>query len=109
MSVCIYLPNGKVGFIFARPEITDNSAMRAGGMEIEIVKPFRHSSSNLTGKFSLWTIPFKADQARVFFQFQSALQFELTYEGVSPMYGGRVREDGSSLEIDPEKSFAKAL
>jgi hypothetical protein len=34
---------------------------------------------------------------------------ELDYEGVSPMYGGEtVREDGTPIEIDPEKSFAKA-
>ena len=34
---------------------------------------------------------------------------DLDYEGVSPMYGGEtVKADGSPLEIDPEKSFAKA-
>jgi hypothetical protein len=34
---------------------------------------------------------------------------ELDYEGVAPMWGGEtVKEDGSPLEIDPEKSFAKA-
>jgi hypothetical protein len=33
----------------------------------------------------------------------------LDYEGVSPMFGGEtVREDGRAIEIDPEKSFAKA-
>ena len=33
----------------------------------------------------------------------------LDYEGVSPMFGGQtVKEDGSELELDPEKSFAKA-
>ena len=34
---------------------------------------------------------------------------ELDYEGVSPMFGGEtIKADGSALEIDPEKSFAKA-
>jgi hypothetical protein len=34
---------------------------------------------------------------------------ELDYEGVSPMYGGEtLKADGSPLDIDPEKSFAKA-
>jgi hypothetical protein len=33
----------------------------------------------------------------------------LDYRGISPMYGGRtVNQDGSELEIDPEKSFARA-
>jgi hypothetical protein len=34
---------------------------------------------------------------------------ELDYEGVSPMFGGEtVAKTASPLEIDPEKSFAKA-
>jgi hypothetical protein len=34
---------------------------------------------------------------------------ELTFEGVSPIMGGEiVKADGSALEIDPEKSFARA-
>jgi hypothetical protein len=33
----------------------------------------------------------------------------LDFEGASPMFGGEtVKEDGSSLDVDPEKSFAKA-
>ena len=40
---------------------------------------------------------------------QLPCKVELDYEGVSPMFGGEtVKEDGSALEIDPEKSFAKA-
>lgn len=111
MSVCIYLPNGKVGFIFARPEITDNSAMRAGGMEIEIVKPLQTLKLKFDGKVLLMDDPLQMADPKLAFSSNSKVpcSFELTYEGVSPMYGGEVvREDGSSLEIDPEKSFAKA-
>jgi hypothetical protein len=36
-------------------------------------------------------------------------KMEMTYTGLSPMYGGEVlKADGSPIEIDPEKSFAKA-
>jgi hypothetical protein len=35
MSCCLYLPGGKVAFIFKRAEITSNDAMNAGGMSID--------------------------------------------------------------------------
>mgnify|MGYP003335719404 CR=1 FL=1 len=31
MTICIYLPDGRVGFIFKRPEISNNDALDAGG------------------------------------------------------------------------------
>jgi hypothetical protein len=38
-----------------------------------------------------------------------AANVTLDFTGVSPMHGGEiVKEDGSALEIDPEKSFARA-
>ena len=39
MSICVYLPNGQVGFMFGRPQIADNGSMKAGGLSIEVVKP----------------------------------------------------------------------
>lgn len=34
MSVCVYLPGGRVGFMFARPKISGNAEMNAGGLKI---------------------------------------------------------------------------
>ena len=34
MSVCLYLPDGRVGFMFGRPKIETNDEMKAGGLEI---------------------------------------------------------------------------
>ena len=42
MSVCIYLPGGRVGFAYARPQIESNDEMDAGGLQIEVVEPFEH-------------------------------------------------------------------
>jgi hypothetical protein len=41
MTCCVYLPDGRVGFMFRRPEIADNSAMNAGGMKFEVIEPFK--------------------------------------------------------------------
>ncbi len=40
MSVCIYLPDGRVGFMYDRPAISNNDEMSAGGLRITVVKPF---------------------------------------------------------------------
>ena len=37
MTVCIYLPGGRVGFLYGRPEITTNDEMLAGGLEIAVM------------------------------------------------------------------------
>ena len=42
MSVCLYLPGGRVGFMFGRPHIDTNKEMRAGGLAIEVIEPFKH-------------------------------------------------------------------
>ena len=47
MSVCLYLPDGRVAFMYGRPKIADNKAMNAGGMKIEVVEPFKRLKADL--------------------------------------------------------------
>jgi hypothetical protein len=111
MSVCLYLPGGRVGFMFARPKISNNDEMNAGGLKIEVVEPFKKLRLTYDGKVCLMDQPFDmANPSKAFRDNpQVDCKIELDYEGVSPMYGGEtVRADGVAREIDPEKSFAKA-
>lgn len=39
-SVCLYLPDGRVAFMFGRPRISDNSAMQADGQRFDVIEPF---------------------------------------------------------------------
>ena len=39
LTVCLYLPDGRVLFSFQRPAITNNDAFDAGGMRFEVVEP----------------------------------------------------------------------
>lgn len=111
MSVCLYLPDGRVGFMFARPGIDNNDAMNAGGLSIEVVEPFKRLRVTYEGKILVLDKPFDMANPSQAFKDHPLhdCKVELDYEGVSPMFGGQtVKEDGSELEIDPEKSFAKA-
>ncbi len=111
MSVCLYLPDGRVGFMFGRPAISGNTAMDAGGLRVDVIEPFRHLRVTYEGEILVLTDPHEMANPKEAFtnnpRLPCTLQFD--YEGVSPMFGGEmVREDGAPIEIDPEKSFARA-
>jgi hypothetical protein len=111
MTACLYLPDGRVAFQYGRPKISDNKAMNAGGMKIEVVEPFKKLRVTYDGKALVLSKPFEmADPSTAFKNNPTvACKIALEYTGVSPMFGGEtVREDGKPMEIDPEKSFAKA-
>ena len=45
MSCCVYLPDGRIGFMFARPEGRTNEAFSGGGMSFDIVEPLVQADS----------------------------------------------------------------
>lgn len=111
VSICLYLADGRVGFMFARPKIEGNMALAAGGMSIEVLEPFKRLRVRYDGKILLLERPHEMAHPKAAFRDNPTLPctVDIEYEGVSPMYGGEtVKADGSALEIDPEKSFAKA-
>ena len=50
MTCCIYLPNGRVGFMYKKPEIQTNDVFDAGGMRFEVVEPFKELKLSYEGK-----------------------------------------------------------
>lgn len=111
MSVCLYLPDGRVGFMYGRPHIGNNDRMDAGGLAFEVIEPFRRLRVTYAGPVCLLERPLEmADPSRAFKANPLVdCRVELDYRGLAPMYGGRpVQADGSDLPIDAEKSFARA-
>jgi len=111
MSVCLYLTGGRVAFMYGRPKISDNKAMNAGGMKIEVIEPFKKLRVTYEGKAVLLDKPEQMSDPSLAFKTNPVLPctVSLDYEGVSPMFGGEtVSAEGSPLVVDAEKSFAKA-
>ena len=105
MSCCVYLPDGRVGFMFGRPQITHNREMAAAGMRFEVVEPFKRLRVSYEGELLLMDDPMAmADPSSAFKRFPKvAATIELDFEGVSPMHGGEiVNLDGSRWDPDPE-------
>jgi hypothetical protein len=111
MTVCLYLPRGRVGFMYQRPQIESNDAMDAGGLRIDVVTPFEELTVTYEGRVVLLDEPAQMSDPRTAFRENPHVdcRVDLIVRGMSPMYGGRpVRADGSEIETDPEQSFAKA-
>ena len=50
MTVCLYLPDGRVGFMFKRPEIHTTTRFDAGGLRFEVVEPFEQLDGVVRGQ-----------------------------------------------------------
>lgn len=110
MSCCVYLPDGRIGFMFARPKRTDNDAFDGGGMRFEVVAPHKHLRLTYRGKLCVLSNPQEMADPAAAFKNNPILpaEIDLDFEGVSPMFGGEpVNEDGSSIEQDAGASFAR--
>ena len=112
MSCCVYLPDGRVGFMYQRPTITTNEVFDAGGLRIDVEEPFRRLRVRYEGKVCLLDEPGQMADPRVAFSENPSVPcfVDLAYRGISPMYGGRPvdAETGLEPEQDAESSFSKA-
>jgi hypothetical protein len=110
LTTCLYLPDGRVAFMFNRPEISDNDAFDAGGTRFEVVTPFEELRTTYDGKVALLEDPLQmADPRKAFTENPWVdAHVELVHRGVSPMYGGEpVNDDGSPLSQDHSGGFAR--
>ncbi|NND75686.1 MAG: hypothetical protein HKN44_11835 [Ilumatobacter sp.] len=109
MSVCIYLPDGRVGFMYDRPQIDDNDAMDAGGLRITVDEPFRRLTVRYEGRVCVLDDPGEMANPRAAFRDNPIVEatVDLAYRGVSPMYGG-MPQYADGRELDTGNGFAKA-
>lgn len=95
LTVCLFLPDGRVGFWFDRPQISGNEAFDAGGMRIDVVEPFTELTWAYAGKALLLDDPGVLDEPKTAFTSspRSECRAELTIKGLSPMLGGEPTEE----------------
>ena len=111
MSLCWYLPDGRVAFMASRPEISSNERMDAGGLSFEIVEPLERHRVRYEGRACLLEHPHEmSDPSRAFRENPIVpVRMDIDHRAASPCPGGEVvKQDGTPLPIDPEKGFGKA-
>ncbi len=110
MSCCVYLPDGRVGFMFARPDCHANDSFENGGMKVQVQEPFKRVHLHYTGKLCVLANPQDMQDPSWAFRNNPIVRadVDITFTGVSPMFGGEpVKEDGSRIEEKPEEAFAR--
>ena len=90
LSVCLYLPDGRIACQFRRPEITGNQQFSAGGLTYDVKEAFRHVEMNYDGELLLLSNKeLLRNPERVFKEAERVTgQVQFRQTGVSPMHGG---------------------
>jgi hypothetical protein len=93
MTVCFYLPDATIGFMFGRPEIKDNRAHNAGGLRFEVVKPFEHHRIAYQGNVCVLKNPLEMAEPRTAFKNNPHVpaRLELEYRAIAAGWGGELR------------------
>jgi len=96
LSVCAYLPDGRVACQFQRPAIDSNERHSAGGLDYRVIEPFHAVEMNYAGELMLLDDPqLLREPSRLFKEaprVSGAVEFRL--DGVSPMHGGEPTAPG---------------
>jgi len=110
MTTCLYLPDGSVGFMYARPDLKSNDSHNAGGLKFEVVKPFEHHRVTFNGKVCLLKNPLEmAEPAQAFKSNpHHRANLEIDYYSISPGWGGELREKSADGKWQPLKRNADA-
>jgi hypothetical protein len=106
MTVCLYLPDGRVLFQYKRPQISNNDAFDAGGLKVEVIEPSQRLRTVYNG--SVVELREPSHMADPSFAFKNnpvrRIELDLVHEAVGPMYGHKSEAPAE----DPEKEFARA-
>jgi hypothetical protein len=103
VTTCIYLPDGRVAFMYGRPEIDANTGFDAGGARIEVVTPFEELRIGYEGKVVTLQRPLDMADPRAAFTSNpwEDCSIELTVRGASEPWGGepevRIEREGEEF------------
>ena len=108
LSVCLYLPGGRVACAFGRPEITTNERFDAGGLRITIPEPFERQDWRYDGELLVLEDPsVLRDPKRMFATAPRAAGLvEWSATAISPMHGGEPASPGEETPYGVEFSRA---
>ena len=105
MTVCLYLPDGRVGFMYKRPEVTTNDAFDAAGMRFDVVEPFEELTVRYDGKVVLLDEPLAMADPRAAFTENpyDEAHVDLVYRRAADPFGGEPEESHEK----PGEEFAR--
>lgn len=90
LSVCLYLPDGRIACQFQRPSISDNTAFNAGGLSVRIETPLQRVHMTYEGEVLLVRDPeLLRNPKRLFAECErQPARIHWTHQATSPVHGG---------------------
>ncbi len=111
MTLCLYLPDGRVAFMFAKPEQVSRDAIEAAGLRFDIDEPMQRSSLRYAGPVHLLADGAVMENPREAFTPESRVEaaIELQFEAIAPAHGGELLgDDGEPFDEGEGRYFARA-
>jgi hypothetical protein len=95
LSVCLYLPDGRIACRFSRPEIASNDRFDAGGLSYSVIEPFKKVAMKYEGELVIVDDPEALRDPQTLFAHGPRLpgRVSWTHEAVSPLHGGEPVDD----------------
>ncbi|BCH33329.1 hypothetical protein MesoLjLc_52590 [Mesorhizobium sp. L-8-10] len=95
LSVCLYLPDGRIACQFQRPAIASNERFDAGGLSYSVIEPFRKVSMRFAGELIIVDDPEALREPQTLFASGPRLPGEVAWvhEAESPIHGGEPVDD----------------
>ena len=100
LSVCLYLPDGRIACQFQRPRIQTNNSFAAGGMEYQIIEPLRAVSMCYEGEIFVLDDPeLLRDPKQLFADApQHTCRIDFVLSSLSPVHGSEpARADQATM------------
>lgn len=103
-TFAFYLGDGRALFNFLRAPIENNDRFHAGGMQFDVIEPLTQLRATYAGSALELSNPHDLADPRAAFAHNrlAEIELELTFDGLSPIFGGR----GDAAER-PGEEFAK--
>ncbi|MGJ9413232.1 hypothetical protein ACHAAC_11050 [Aeromicrobium sp. CF4.19] len=90
VTICLYLPDGSIGFWWDRADIRDPLLHDAGGLTFEVIEPFQHHRVTYRGPVAIFTDYRVLENPRAAFSEAERrdVAIDLTFHRASPVWSG---------------------
>src|SRR6202161_1853577 len=90
LSVCLYLPDGRIACQFQRPSITNNDRFDAGGLSYAVIEPLKKVSMTFDGEMLIADAPNALRDPKTLFANGAKVPGHVhwVHEAESPVHGG---------------------
>ena len=95
LSVCLFLPDGRIACQFQRPNIASNERFNAGGLSYAVIEPLKKVSMTFDGELMIVNDPNALRDPKTLFADGPRLpgRVHWTLEAESPVHGGEPAND----------------